>query len=189
MFCKHFYSNVMNEEKTDSKEPSAAVSKDVKADVPLDSADVNLAAPDNDVFEKSDVEKKKDARRERLLNNLKKGRETALANRKKKALYKKLKKQEQDDVMDNEIREKLDKKVSLENENKQLKERLLAMEMKSIAKPSKKQPEPEAKPEPPKLEPEPKPEPKPKPTPPELAKPAEVQQERHVVNAFKVAPW
>lgn len=42
------------------------------------------------VFEKTDADIKKDAKREQLLLNLKKGRETALANRKKKALYDRL---------------------------------------------------------------------------------------------------
>ena len=45
---------------------------------------------DDTVFEKTDADIKKDAKREQLLLNLKKGRETALANRKKKALIKKL---------------------------------------------------------------------------------------------------
>jgi len=39
-----------------------------------------------DVFE-TPVDQKKEARRIRLLENLKKGRETALANRKKKGLH------------------------------------------------------------------------------------------------------
>lgn len=181
----------MNEEKTNAKNISAAVSKDS----PPNNLDSDGAAPPhseatpsadsiNEVFEKSDAEKKKDAKRERLLNNLKKGRETALANRKKKALYKKLKKQEQDEVVDNEIRDKLDKKASLENENKQLKERLLAMEMKSIAKPPKKQPESE-------LKPAPKPEPEPNHLERIPAAKAAVAQPpgKHIVNAFKVAPW
>lgn len=171
----------MNEEKTNAKNISAAVSKDSDGAAPPHSEATPSADSINEVFEKSDAEKKKDAKRERLLNNLKKGRETALANRKKKALYKKLKKQEQDEVVDNEIRDKLDKKASLENENKQLKERLLAMELKSIAK---KQPESE-------LKPAPKPEPEPNHLERIPAAKAAVAQPpgKHIVNAFKVAPW
>ena len=43
------------------------------------------------------------ARRKRLLANLEKGRKTALENRKKKAMYKKLKRQEEVDEMDKAI--------------------------------------------------------------------------------------
>jgi hypothetical protein len=86
------------------------------------------------IFEKSDADIQKDAKRERLLNNLKQGRETALANRKKKALHTKLKRQEADEIMDNEIKQRLDKKATLENENKQLKDRLLALEMQNVVK-------------------------------------------------------
>ena len=90
--------------------------------------------PEDAIFEKSDADIQKDAKRERLLNNLKQGRETALANRKKKALHTKLKRQEADEIMDNEIKQRLDKKATLENENKQLKDRLLALEMQNVVK-------------------------------------------------------
>lgn len=99
----------------------------------MDKTPNTAVTADDAVFEKPDADIKKDAKREQLLLNLKKGRETALANRKKKALYNKLKKQEADEIMDNEIKQRLDKKANLENENKQLKERLLAMEMQNVA--------------------------------------------------------
>lgn len=79
-------------------------------------------------------------RRERLLANLKKGRETALANRKKKAMFKKAKKQEQEDEMDKVIKQKLKEKDDI-NELRQEVARLKAS----------KQVEPKA--EPPKVEP------------------------------------
>lgn len=124
---------------------------------------------DDTVFEKTDADIKKDAKREQLLLNLKKGRETALANRKKKALYNKLKKQEADEIMDNEIKQRLEKKANLENENKQLKERLLAMEMQNVA--AKKEDPPPAKEsvEKPKVEPK--------------------VVDRFVMNVFDKAPW
>lgn len=64
-------------------------------------------------------------RRERLLANLKKGRETALANRKKKAMFKKAKKQEQEDEMDKVIKQKLKEKDDI-NELRQEVARLKA---------------------------------------------------------------
>ena len=55
--------------------------------------------PKPEIFEESADDAKK-KRRERLLANLEKGRKTALANRKKKAMYKKLKKKDEVDEMD-----------------------------------------------------------------------------------------
>ena len=43
-----------------------------------------------------------ETKRARLLKNLEKGRKTALENRKKKAMYKRLMKKENDDEMDTE---------------------------------------------------------------------------------------
>ena len=72
-----------------------------------------------DVFEQpvtTIADDAKTKRRERLLANLKKGRETALTNRKKKAMFKKAKKQEHEDEMDKviniyrEIQERADKR-------------------------------------------------------------------------------
>lgn len=139
------------------------------------------AAPvDNAVFEKTDADIKKEAKREQLLLNLKKGRDTALANRKKKALYNKLKKQEADEIMDNEIKKRLEKKANLENENKQLKERLLAMEMQNVVV-KKQDPPPVKKPT----------EEKPKPIE-KLAQAPKVEPkvvDRFVMNVFDKAPW
>ena len=143
------------------------------------------AAPvDNAVFEKPDADIKKDAKREQLLLNLKKGRETALANRKKKALYNKLKKQEADEIMDNEIKQRLEKKANLENENKQLKERLLAIEMQNVAA-KKEGPPPAKKPaETPNVEKPGKVE-----KPREKPKVVEPAVDRFVMNVFDKAPW
>ena len=89
-----------------------------------------------DVFE-TPVDQKKEARRIRLLENLKKGRETALANRKKKALYNKLQREEKNDAMDMLIKDKLNKKTSLQDENQKLKDQLLAMQQpKPIKEPA-----------------------------------------------------
>lgn len=136
------------------------------------------ATADDAVFEKTDADIKKEAKREQLLLNLKKGRDTALANRKKKALYNKLKKQEADEIMDNEIKQRLEKKANLENENKQLKERLLAMEMQNVVVKKKDPPPVDATIEKPRVE---KPIEKPKVEPKVV--------DRFVMNVFDKAPW
>lgn len=91
-------------------------------------------------------------RRERLLANLKKGRETALANRKKKAMFKKAKKQEQEDEMDKVIKQKLKEKDDI-NELRQEVARLKASkQVEPKAEPPKVEPKAEPKVELPKVE-------------------------------------
>eukprot|EP00729_Bicosta_minor_P012894 gene12894-21945_t len=81
-------------------------------------------APDQsikDVFETNEptpAEKK----RARLLKNLEKGRKTALENRKKKAMYKRLMKKQTDDEMDTAIKTKLKEKEDVDDLRRQLAE-------------------------------------------------------------------
>ena len=85
-----------------------------------------------EVFEQS-AEQKLTERKQRLLQNLKTGRATALANRKKKKLYNQLKKEGEEDEMDKAIKEKLlakksvaDRHLQLETENQELRAKLNA---------------------------------------------------------------
>lgn len=80
--------------------------------------------------------------------------------------------------MDNEIKQRLEKKANLENENKQLKERLLAIEMQNVA--TKKEGPPPAK-KPAEISNVEKPREKPK-----VVEPA---VDRFVMNVFDKAPW
>jgi hypothetical protein len=91
------------------------------------------------------VDDKKIKRRERLLANLAKGRATSLANRQKKALFKKIKKDESDDVINEAIKQKVMKKSELETLREQVKE-LTTAKQNNLSKPELK---PELKPEPP----------------------------------------
>ena len=135
---------------------------------------------------------KKQERRERLLKQLEKGRKTALANRKKKALHKKLTKKEQEDTIDTEIKEKLLAKQSVEDLRRELDELKAS---KAAPAPPPPTPAPAAtKPQPPKQEPEPlKPEPpKPEPPKPEPLKPEPVSVNFGTPNVFSTytkPPW
>jgi hypothetical protein len=92
------------------------------------------------------VDDKKVKRRERLLANLAKGRATSLLNRQKKALFKKIKKEESDDVINEAIKSKIMKKSELDLLREQVKELTMA---KQESKPEPKpEPKPESKPEP-----------------------------------------
>jgi hypothetical protein len=91
------------------------------------------------------VDDKKVKRRERLLANLAKGRATSLANRQKKALFKKIKKDEEGDVINEAIKEKIMKKSELELLKEQVKQLTMAKQ-NNLLKPEPKQ---EPKPEPP----------------------------------------
>jgi hypothetical protein len=94
------------------------------------------------------VDDKKIKRRERLLANLAKGRATSLANRQKKALFKKIKKDEADDVIDEAIKSKIMKKSELDLLREQVKELTMAKQ-NNILKPDKQEPvQREPKPEP-----------------------------------------
>ena len=135
---------------------------------------------------------KKQERRERLLKQLEKGRKTALANRKKKALHKKLTKKEQEDTIDTEIKEKLLAKQSVEDLRRELDELKAS---KAAPPPPTPAPEP-TKPDPPKPEPEPealkKPEPEPEPPKPEPVKPEPVSVNvgtPSVFSTYTKPPW
>jgi hypothetical protein len=91
------------------------------------------------------VDDKKVKRRERLLANLAKGRATSLANRQKKALFKKIKKDEEGDVINEAIKQKIMKKTELDLLKEQVKE-LTTAKQNNLLKPESK---PESKPEPP----------------------------------------
>lgn len=80
-------------------------------------------------------------KRERLLKNLEKGRKTALANRKKKAMYKRMIKKDKDDEMDKTIKAKLMEKDDVDDLRRQL------AEMKAMvhnSEPKKQAPAPAA---------------------------------------------
>ena len=130
------------------------------------------------IFEEPTKADPKVARRQRLLANLEKGRKTALENRKKKAMYKKLKKQDEVDEMDLAIQEKMLKKAQEKSEVLTLREELeqLRMEVKSKAQPKK-----EARaPTPPPREPTPRP-----PTPPPPRPPTPPV----VISTYSTVPW
>ena len=80
------------------------------------------------------VDDKKIKRRERLLANLAKGRATSLANRQKKALFKKIKKEEQTDVIEEAIKQKIMKKSELDLLREQVKQLTMAKQ-NNILKP------------------------------------------------------
>ena len=94
------------------------------------------------------IDDKKIKRRNRLLANLAKGRATSLANRQKKALFKKIKKDESDDVINEAIKQKVMKKTELELLKEQVKQLTMAKQ-NNLLKPDKQEPKPEPKPEPP----------------------------------------
>jgi hypothetical protein len=85
------------------------------------------------------VDDKKKIRRERLLANLAKGRATSLANRQKKALFKKIKKDESDDVINEAIKQKIMKKTELDLLREQVKE-LKTAKQNNLLKPVKQEP-------------------------------------------------
>jgi hypothetical protein len=94
------------------------------------------------------VDDKKIKRRKRLLANLAKGRATSLANRQKKALFKKIKKEEQGDVIDEAIKSKIMKKSELDLLREQVKV-LTTAKQNNLLKPDKQEPvKQESKPEP-----------------------------------------
>ena len=126
---------------------------------------------------------KKQERRERLLKQLEKGRKTALANRKKKALHKKLTKKEQEDTIDTEIKEKLLAKQSVEDLRRELDELKAS---KAAPQPKVPEPQPEV-PEPKPELPEPKPEP-PKPMPPKPMPPNPSDVAATVADALDAFP-
>ena len=64
--------------------------------------------------ELDEAAQKAKTRRERLLANLAKGRKTALENRKKRAMFKRIKKEEEGDEMDKAIKQKVLEKPELE---------------------------------------------------------------------------
>ena len=138
-----------------------------------------------DVFEQpaaTAVDDAKTKRRERLLANLKKGRETALANRKKKAMFKKAKKQEHEDEMDKVIKQNLKEKDDI-TELRQEVARLKASKVEPPkVEPAKLKVEP-AKVEPPKVEP-PQVEPPKVDTPPKQ----EVDPDRNTLEAIETVP-
>ena len=74
-------------------------------------------------------------KRERLLKNLERGRKTALANRKKKAMYKRMIKKDKDDEMDKAIKAKLMEKDDVDDLRRQL------AEMKAMANSKKEAPQ------------------------------------------------
>lgn len=75
------------------------------------------------------------SKRERLLKNLEKGRKTALANRKKKAMYKRMIKKDKDDEMDKAIKAKLMERDDVDDLRRQL------AEMKAMANSKKEAPQ------------------------------------------------
>jgi hypothetical protein len=95
------------------------------------------------------VDDKKVKRRERLLANLAKGRATSLLNRQKKALFNKIKKEEQTDVIEEAIKQKIMKKSELDLLREQVKELTTAKQNNLLKPESKPEPKPESKPEPP----------------------------------------
>jgi hypothetical protein len=120
------------------------------------------------------VDDKKKIRRERLLANLAKGRATSLANRQKKALFKKIKKDEADDVINEAIKSKIMKKSELDLLREQVKELTMAKQ-NNILKPDKQ-------------EPEPKPEPKPEPVE-KFVQPEPVKQQPITLSTFSAINW
>lgn len=77
---------------------------------------------------------RQEAKRQQMLSNLERGRKTALENRKKRALLKKLEKEENVSKMDADIKTKLLKKQSnheLESELKQLRSELASLKSSS----------------------------------------------------------
>ena len=120
------------------------------------------------------VDDKKIKRRNRLLANLAKGRATSLANRQKKALFKKIKKEESDDVINEAIKSKIMKKSELDLLREQVKELTMAKQ-NNILKPDKQ-------------EPEPKPEPKPEPVE-KFVQPEPVKQQPITLSTFSAINW
>lgn len=127
--------------------------------------EVNVKSEADDVFETNEptpAEKK----RARLLKNLEKGRRTALENRKKKAMYKRLMKKQTDDEMDTAIKTKLKEKEDVDDLRRQL------AEMKASQKTVQGPPKPPSPPPPPKSPPPKSPPPKPSSPPPPLKPPS-----------------
>ena len=83
------------------------------------------------------AEEAKRIRKERLLKNLEKGRKTALENRKRRAMFKKLEQEERHDKMDADIKRKLLEKKSAAEANDeilQLREELSRLKISGGAK-------------------------------------------------------
>jgi hypothetical protein len=121
---------------------------------------------------KEPVDDKKKIRRERLLANLAKGRATSLANRQKKALFKKIKKEEQGDVIDEAIKQKIMKKSELDLLREQVKELTMAKQ-NNLLKPDKQEPV--------KQEPEPPVE--------KFVQPEPVKQQPITLSTFSAINW
>lgn len=132
---------------------------------------------DTEVFETEpapqldEAAQKAKTRRERLLANLAKGRKTALENRKKKAMFKKIKRQEEDDEIDKAIKQKVLEKSELETLRDEV--LMLREQRKEVAK-VEQTPKEELVPVP--SSPPPKEEPKP-PSPPIS------------ISTYSVVPW
>jgi hypothetical protein len=102
-----------------------------------------------------------EAQKERLRENLKRGRETSLANRKKKAKLKQIEKEEKISIDDEKIFQSLKKKMGaadLENENAKLRAELFELRKEKEKRAEKKKvtiKEPEPEPEMEEVAPEP----------------------------------
>jgi hypothetical protein len=118
------------------------------------------------------VDDKKVKRRERLLANLAKGRATSLATRQKKALFKKIKKDEADDVINEAIKSKIMKKSELDLLREQVKE-LTTAKQNNLLKPDKQEPV--------KQEPEPPVE--------KFVQPEPVKQQPITLSTFSAINW
>lgn len=148
-------------------------------------------APDQsikDVFETNEptpAEKK----RARLLKNLEKGRKTALENRKKKAMYKRLMKKQTDDEMDTAIKTKLKEKEDVDDLRRQLAEMKASQKTVQDNAPPKPPPPKPPSPKPPSPKPPPPKPPSPPPPPPPKPPSPPPPSPPITLSTYGTVPW